>query len=78
MVLSSSCNNRQMAEQEVTHLKNQAIRKAALVKGVRLWQVAEALGVHENTLSRRLRTELPQEEQERILSIINELGKEEG
>ena len=43
-----------------------------------LQEVAEALGVHENTLSRRLRTELPQEEQERILAIINELGKEEG
>ena len=57
-------------------LKNQAIRQAALAHGIRFWQIAQALGVHEVTLSRRLRTELPQEEQERILIIIDELSKE--
>lgn len=58
-------------------MKNQEIRQAALRKGVRMWQIAEALGVHENTFSRRLRSELPQDEQERILSIIDELSKGE-
>lgn len=56
-------------------MKNQEIRQAALRKGVRMWQIAEALGVHENTFSRRLCSELPQEEQERILSIIDDLSK---
>ena len=56
-------------------MKNQAIRQAAMAKGVRFWQIAEVLGVHENTLSRRLRSELPQEELERILSIIDDLSK---
>lgn len=56
-------------------MKNQKIRQTALAKGVRLWQIAEALGVHENTFSRRMRTELPQEEQERILAIIDDLAK---
>ena len=46
-----------------------------MAKGVRFWQIAEVLGVHENTLSRRLRSELPQEELERILSIIDDLSK---
>lgn len=57
-------------------MKNQEIRQAAMRKGVRMWQIAEALGVHENTFSRRLRTELPQEEQEKILSIIDDLSRE--
>ena len=57
-------------------MKNQAIRQAALANGVRLWQIAQELGVHEVTLSRRLRTELPQGEQERILTIIDKLSKE--
>ena len=57
-------------------MKNQEIRQAALRKGVRMWQIAEALGVHENTFSRRLRTELPQEEKEKILSIIDDLSRE--
>lgn len=57
-------------------LKNQEIRQAALKKGVHMWQIAAKLGIHEVTLSRRMRFELPQEEQERILSIIDELGKE--
>ena len=57
-------------------MKNQEIRQAALRKGVRMWQIAEALGVHENTFSRRLRTELPQDEQEKILSIIDDLSRE--
>ena len=55
-------------------MKNQEIRQAALAKGVRMWQIAEALGVHENTFSRRLRNELPQDERERILAVIDELS----
>lgn len=57
-------------------MKNQEIRQTALRKGVRMWQIAEALGVHANTFSRRLRMELPQEEQEKILSIIDDLSRE--
>lgn len=42
--------------------------------GVKLWQVAERLGINDGNLSRKLRRELPQEEQERILKIIQELA----
>lgn len=42
--------------------------------GVKLWQVAERLGINDGNLSRKLRRELPQEEQERILTIIQELA----
>lgn len=57
---------------------NDAIRKAAKEKGVRLWQIAEKLGVNDGNFSRRLRRELPEEEQRRILGIIKELSEREG
>ena len=57
---------------------NDAIRKAAKEKGVRLWQIAEKLGVNDGNFSRRLRRELPEEEQRRILGIIKELSAREG
>jgi hypothetical protein len=43
---------------------------------VKLWQVAEALGIADCSLSRKLRRELPVEEKEKIFSIIRELAQE--
>ena len=40
------------------------------------WQVADKLGVSEMTLVRKLRYELPEEEQQKIFSIIDEISKE--
>lgn len=48
---------------------NNDIRKAAKNAGVRLWQVAEKLGVNDGNLSRKLRHELPRETKEQIFSI---------
>lgn len=59
-------------------MKNQEIRQAAAGAGVRLWQIAEALGIADFTLSRKLRRELPPEEKERIFGIIRELTREVG
>lgn len=55
-------------------MKNQAIREAAKKSSVFLWEVAEALGINEFSLSRKLRHELPADETERILGIIAELA----
>lgn len=55
---------------------NEAIRKAASDKGIKLWQIADKLGINDGNFSRKLRKELPQEEQERILHIIDDLAKE--
>ena len=52
------------------------IRNAAGVYGIRLWQVAEAIGMNESAFSRKLRKELPQEEKEKILAVIEKLAKE--
>ena len=55
---------------------NDAIRKAARENGVRLWQIAERLGVNDGNFSRKLRRELPDEEQQRIIGIIREIAAE--
>ena len=57
-------------------MANQDIRRAAAGAGVKLWQIAEALGIADCSLSRKLRQELPQEEKDRIFSIIRELSQE--
>lgn len=57
-------------------MKNQDIRRTASDAGVRLWQVAEELGVSDSSLSRKLRKELPTDEKERIFSIIERLSQE--
>ena len=55
---------------------NKEIREAAKRAGIRLWQVAEACGVNDGNFSRKLRKELPQEEKQMILEIIDRLSKE--
>lgn len=57
-------------------MANLDIRAAAVSAGVRLWRVADALGIADASLSRKLRKELPQEEKEKIFSIIRELSQE--
>ncbi len=54
---------------------NMKIREKARTNGVRLWQIADALGMQESAFSKKLRKELPEDEQERILSIIDNLAK---
>lgn len=55
---------------------NQEIRKEAKRAGVRLWEIAERLGMNDGNFSRKLRRELNQEERNKILTIISELGTE--
>lgn len=57
-------------------MMNQDVRQAAAGAGVKLWQIAEALGLADFNFSRKLRRELPDEEKEKIFSIIRELSQE--
>lgn len=57
-------------------MKNQEIRTLAKSTGVKLWEVADALGIADTTFCRKLRKEFPADEKEKILSIITELAKE--
>lgn len=52
---------------------NDDIRQAAQSAGVRLWQIAEKLGLSDGNFSRRLRRELPDEEKAKIMGIIERL-----
>ena len=57
-------------------MRNQEIRQAATAAGVKLWQIAEALGIADCNFSRKLRKELSQDEKEKIFFIIRELSQE--
>lgn len=56
-------------------MSNEALRRFAAGNGVKLWQVAEALGIADTSLSRKMRKELPPDEKERIVRIIRELSQ---
>ena len=55
---------------------NEHIKCYAKDRDVKLWEVAYRYGITDATFSRRLRRELPTQEQEKIMEIINELAKE--
>ena len=57
-------------------MENIEIRCAYLRTGIKQWQLAAALGLSETHFSRKLRHELPQEEKEKILAIIDRLAQE--
>lgn len=57
-------------------MKNVKIREAAKQAGVYLWQIAERWGCNDGNFSRKLRRELPEDEQMKILAIIAELAAE--
>ena len=59
-------------------MNNKTIRQLAKDKGVLLWEIAEQLGITDGNFSRRLRRELPDEEQQRIATIIEEIAAERG
>lgn len=60
----------------MSKMMNREIRKAAKLSGVMLWQIADAIGINDGNFSRKLRRELPQEEKEKILAIIDRLANE--
>jgi hypothetical protein len=43
-----------------------------------LWEVAEKYGVNDGNFSRKLRRELPAEEKQKIISIIDQISLERG
>lgn len=59
-------------------MKNLEIRARAVERGVKLWQVADELGIADTSLSRKLRSELSPHERDKILAIIERLSKTGG
>ena len=56
-------------------MENLDIRTRATSNNVKLWQVAEELGITDSSLSRKLRRELDQATKQRIFDVIDYLGK---
>lgn len=57
-------------------MTNQDIRRVAAGEGVKLWQITEAMGIADCSLSRKLRKELSPEKKARIFSDIKRPAKE--
>ena len=54
-------------------IMNKDIRLKAAGCGVKLWQIADKLGITDSAFSRKLRKELPEAEKEKIYGIIEQL-----
>lgn len=57
-------------------MANERIKNALKQHGLRQWELAEIMGISEQTLSRRMRKEFPQEVQSKILVTIKEHTRE--
>ena len=55
---------------------NRDIKRAAKNSGVFHWEIAEKLGIQDSAFSRKLRRELPDQEKQEILKIIETLAAE--
>ncbi|WP_288705544.1 hypothetical protein [uncultured Ruminococcus sp.] len=59
-------------------MRNQDLRTYAKEKGVCLWQVAQALGISEPTMTRRMRRELSQQDKQAMRDIVDALAAKKG
>ena len=59
-------------------MKNSKIRLYASGKGVKLWELAKALNISEATLTRKLRNDLPKDEEKRLFEAINAAAEKAG
>lgn len=57
---------------------NSDIRLWAFQNNVKMYEIAEKLGIHYVTLNGRLRKQLPIESKQEIFNIIDELKQEKG
>lgn len=55
-------------------MNNQKIRAEAAKYGVKLWQIAEAVGLAESTFSRSLRHEVSAERRAEIIAVIHKIA----
>ena len=58
-------------------MKNMDLRQEISAANLKLWQVADALGVTDSTFSRKLRKEFPDSEKQQIREIIHNLSGED-
>lgn len=56
-------------------MSNISIREMAKKNGIKHWQIAEYLGISEQTIMRWLRKPLSEDKEQRITKAINDLAK---
>lgn len=56
--------------------RNMAVREAAERNHLFLWEVADLMGISYSQLMYRMRKEWPEEEQSRVIRLIEEYAKE--
>ena len=54
---------------------NLDIRGKAAGAGVKMWEIAEAIGMAASNFSHKLRKELPEEEKKRIFAVIDQIAE---
>lgn len=59
-------------------MNNAKIRNELSRTRLKYWELARIMGIHEGSLSRKLRDELPEEEQNRIVDLIRQHVKQTG
>lgn len=58
-------------------MANTEIRTELKAAKIPYWKIAEKLGVHENTIIRRMRRELSEEERKRFYAAIETIKREQ-
>lgn len=59
--------------------KNQRVREELKKRNMYLWELGVLLGISESTITRLMRTELPDDEQDKLITTIREsVTKEAG
>lgn len=56
---------------------NKDIRTYAKENNVKLWQIAKAMGISEPTMTRKLRSELPEQGKQTFRRIVDELSAQD-
>ena len=57
-------------------MANESLKLYAAGKGVRLWQIAQAIGMLDSSFSRKLRSELSDEQKKDLVLVIDRLSLE--
>lgn len=56
---------------------NKDIRTYAKENNVKLWQIAKAMGISDPTMTRKLRSELPEQDKQTFRRIVDELSAQD-
>ena len=55
-------------------MANEIIKTAAKSAGVKLWEIADYVGVVDSTFSRQLRREFPEDKKQRVMEAIRTIA----